>query len=43
VRSGMKTGEYQLPARLLGWRFPLIGENLLQIAKAQANTAETGL
>lgn len=40
VRSGMKTGEYQLPARLLGWRFGLIGENLLKIAQAQATKSE---
>lgn len=40
VRSGMKTGEYQLPARLLGWRFALIGEQLLHIAQAQADKSE---
>lgn len=33
VRSGMKGGTYQLPQRLLGWRFGLIGERLLQIAQ----------
>lgn len=33
VRSGMKGGSYQLPQRLQGWRFPLIGERLLQIAQ----------
>lgn len=33
VRSGMKGGEYQLPQRLHGWRFSLIGEGLLRIAQ----------
>ncbi|MGN0922055.1 MAG: ribonuclease D [Cellvibrio sp.] len=32
VRSGLKGGTYQLPERLLGWRYPIIGEGLLQIA-----------
>lgn len=41
VRSGMNGGEYQLPARLLGWRFGLIGEGLLQVANAQANNSAT--
>ncbi len=36
VRSGMNGGKYQLPARLLGWRFALIGEGLLNIAQAQS-------
>jgi len=35
VRSGMQGGEYQLPARLLGWRFELIGEGLLNVAQTQ--------
>lgn len=35
VRSGMKGGEYQLPLRLQGWRFGLIGEGLLRIAQGQ--------
>lgn len=35
VRSGMKTGTYSLPKRLLGWRYSLIGEGLLQVAHAQ--------
>lgn len=35
VRSGMKGGEYQLPARLQGWRYGLIGEGLLRIAQNQ--------
>ena len=38
VRSGMNGGTYQLPARLLGWRFGLIGEGLLRIAQTQSNT-----
>ncbi|HTF94837.1 MAG TPA: ribonuclease D [Cellvibrio sp.] len=33
VRSGMRSGEYQLPIRLQGWRFSLIGEGLLRIAQ----------
>lgn len=41
VRSGMNGGEYELPARLLGWRFGLIGEGLLQVAQAQSNHIET--
>jgi ribonuclease D len=36
VRSGMNGCKYQLPARLLGWRFALIGEGLLKIAQAQS-------
>ncbi|MFC3117035.1 ribonuclease D [Cellvibrio fontiphilus] len=35
VRSGMNGGQYSLPARLLGWRHPLIGEGLLHIARQQ--------
>jgi len=35
VRSGMKGGDYQLPPRLTGWRYPLIGEGLLAVARAQ--------
>jgi ribonuclease D len=35
VRSGMNGGEYRLPARLLGWRYSLIGEGLLRLAQAQ--------
>ena len=40
VRSGMHGGEYQLPERLLGWRFALIGEGLLKLAKTQAPQTE---
>ncbi|MCE3254173.1 MAG: ribonuclease, partial [Cellvibrio sp.] len=40
VRSGMNGGEYQLPARLLGWRFALIGEGLLQLVQAQIKNTE---
>ena len=32
VRSKMQTGEYQLPERLKGWRYGLIGERLLGVA-----------
>lgn len=39
VRSGMKGGSYQLPLRLQGWRFPLIGERLLQIARGETSSA----
>lgn len=35
VRSGMKGDDYQLPLRLQGWRFGLIGEGLLRIAQNQ--------
>ena len=35
VRSGMKGGTYQLPVRLQGWRFGLIGEGLLRLAQTQ--------
>ncbi|HSC66763.1 MAG TPA: ribonuclease D [Cellvibrio sp.] len=41
VRSGMNGGEYQLPTRLLGWRFALIGEGLLHVARAQSGSADT--
>ncbi len=40
VRSGMNGGEYQLPARLLGWRFALIGEGLLKLARTQVKNTE---
>lgn len=36
VRSGMNGGKYQLPTRLMGWRYALIGEGLLNIAQAQS-------
>jgi ribonuclease D len=34
VRSGMKSGIYQLPKRLQGWRYSVIGEGLLQLAQS---------
>jgi ribonuclease D len=40
VRSGMNGGQYQLPARLLGWRFALIGEGLLKITQTQAHNSD---
>jgi len=40
VRSGMQGGAYQLPARLMGWRFALIGEGLLKVAQAQSQQSE---
>ncbi|MDR7090010.1 ribonuclease D [Cellvibrio fibrivorans] len=41
VRSGMQGGAYQLPARLMGWRFTLIGEGLLKVAQTQSQQSET--
>lgn len=32
VRSKIRTGEFALPERLLGWRYGLIGEGLLKVA-----------
>lgn len=40
VRSGMHGGQYQLPERLLGWRFALIGEGLLNLVNSQAPHTE---
>ena len=40
VRSGMNGGEYQLPTRLLGWRFALIGEGLLNVIQAQSQNSD---
>ena len=34
VRSGMQGGNFQLPPRLQGWRYGVIGEGLLQVAQA---------
>ncbi len=33
VRSGFDQGDYQLPERLLGWRYTVIGESLLSYAR----------
>jgi len=41
VRSGMHGGEYELPVRLLGWRFALIGEGLLNVAQTQSHNPDT--
>lgn len=41
VRSGLKGGTYQLPERLLGWRYPIIGEGLLQIATTFVASTQT--
>lgn len=41
VRSGMQGGAYQLPVRLMGWRFALIGEGLLKVAQTQSQQSET--
>lgn len=41
VRSGMQGGVYQLPARLLGWRFTLIGEGLLKVAQTQSQSQQS--
>lgn len=40
VRSGMNGGQYQLPARLLGWRYALIGEGLLNVARMQTQNPD---
>lgn len=40
VRSGMNGGQYQLPARLLGWRFALIGEGLLKVTQTQSHNPD---
>jgi ribonuclease D len=34
VRSKMQTGEYHLSERLKGWRYGLIGEKLLEVARS---------
>jgi ribonuclease D len=33
VRSGMNDGAYELPERLCGWRYKVIGQQLLELAK----------
>lgn len=33
VRSGLKGGDYELPERLKGWRYELVGKELLAIAQ----------
>jgi ribonuclease D len=33
IRSGMKGGIYSLPERLLGWRYEVIGKELLHVAE----------
>ncbi len=40
VRSGMRGAPYQLPERLLGWRYAIIGEALLALA-SEFRTAES--
>jgi len=40
VRSGMKGGNYQLPERLLGWRYDVIGAGLLAIAQHFDDSAD---
>lgn len=34
VRSGLKGGAFELPERLLGWRYELLGQGLLEAAEA---------
>jgi ribonuclease D len=41
VRSGMKGGSYTLPERLLGWRFAIIGQGLLQLAVDFSGTSQS--
>lgn len=33
VRSGLKEGSYILPERLLGWRYTVVGEGLIEVAQ----------
>lgn len=33
VRSGLESGDYRLPERLRGWRYPVVGEELLALAE----------
>jgi ribonuclease D len=35
IRSGLKTGQYQLPKRLIGWRYSVVGQHLLNIVSNQ--------
>lgn len=38
VRSGFDQGDYQLPERLLGWRYTVVGESLLGVARELAES-----
>lgn len=38
VRSGMNDGEYALPERLRGWRFDVVGKQLLALVQAPFDT-----
>lgn len=40
VRSGLKGGSYQLPERLKGWRYPIIGKGLIHLAETFVSSAE---
>ena len=39
IRSGMHDGNYTLPARLLGWRYTVIGKGLLSCVQDFSNSA----
>jgi ribonuclease D len=41
VRSGLNGGDYQLPKRLQGWRYQVIGEGLLDIVQTFASATHT--
>ncbi|WP_051235112.1 ribonuclease D [Marinimicrobium agarilyticum] len=43
VRSGLKGGSFELPQRLKGWRFELLGQGLLEAAERERSSLpETG-
>lgn len=42
VRSGLKGDDFQLPERLQGWRYSLLGEGLLEVAAAECSRLEPG-
>src|SRR5690625_7403481 len=37
VRSGLESGDYRLPESLRGWRYPVVGEELLALAEQFQN------
>lgn len=40
VRSGMRGKPYQLPERLHGWRYPIIGQSLLEVTRQPLTGAD---
>lgn len=40
VRSGLKGDDHQLPERLKGWRYAILGEGLLAVAEAERRRLE---